>query len=124
MDVGFDLDPNFNGIMSALSLPGFVTSWLKKEGECMTTYLDEPSGHDLFSVYPNPANGNVTIHINEYAGSKTQLKLYDSMSRLVKQEFMISSSHTLNTQGLQPGLYFLLIENPVTKYPAQKLILY
>src|SRR5204863_7001059 len=63
-DAGFDLDPAFNGITSALSLPGFVTSWLKKEGECLATVISSTTTvHKIFSVFPNPIHSEATIEL-------------------------------------------------------------
>lgn len=60
---------------------------------------------DLFSVYPNPSNGNVTInHLK--AGST--INIYDESGRLIYQTITDGSTQFIN--GLNKGLYVLSVQ--------------
>ncbi len=124
-DFGFDLDPGFTGIMSALGLPGFVTSWLKKEGECFTTSVHEITAEKNFVVFPNPIHSQATITLkNNYGKTNFKLKIYDTTSRLVLEEIIYSNeSFTLYRKDLPSGIYFLEINGEKENYPIQKLII-
>jgi hypothetical protein len=123
-DFGFDLDPNFTGIMSALSLPGFVTSWLKKEGECLVTSVHDPVEEGSVSIFPNPVFSEATIQLKQTGTLQMELKIYDALSRLVSEDILISNTpYTFNRMDLTPGIYFLKLSGDEKNYPVQKLII-
>lgn len=67
------------------------------------------------AVYPNPSNGeNVTLIYNfEKNFSKAEYTLYDLSGRLIQSENLNSNnglfSHTINTAGLNTGLYIVSV---------------
>lgn len=54
IDLGLDLDPQFTGNTSALSLPGFVQSVFRDELSCPLS-VNETTTLNSISVFPNPA---------------------------------------------------------------------
>jgi len=80
------------------------------------------------TVYPNPANGeNVTLIYNfEKDFSKAEYTLYDLSGRIIQSESLNSNSglfsHTINTTGLNAGLYIVSV-NIDQRIIQQKLII-
>ncbi len=107
---GFDLDPSFNGVMSALGLPGFVTSWLLKDGNCVTTGIHSADNNvSAFSLYPNPAHDEITLTISdELEADNEQVKVYDAMGREVLYWNVNEMGASSNIRfQLSPGLYLI-----------------
>lgn len=79
----------------------------------------------LYSVYPNPNNGNFTINFNEASGADYSAKVYDLRGRLISNT-MISTSESLtkNIDLNQPqsGIYILKVSNG-SKESVKKLII-
>lgn len=92
---------------------------------------EEPKGlaeqndqNTLFEVYPNPTTGGMINVVFQNTGT-TQLTLCDSHGRLVRQHQISSAglqTHTLHTNGLPVGLYFLSMQTDGTSI-SKKIIL-
>jgi hypothetical protein len=124
---GFDLDPNFNGVMSALSLPGFVTSWLVKKGECIVTTVsslheDDDAG---FNIYPNPAGANFTFELNsKFYLENAAMRIYDVLGNEVFNQVLKSNSHILPFHlQLTKGMYFVKLNMTDNRNITTKLII-
>ena len=107
IDNGFDLDPNFNGMTSALSLPGFVQSTFRGEVVCTITGINENAGNveDNF-IFPNPSSVGFTL-----SNSKNQpieeIIVYDDTGRLMADFKAIpANSQFTFGQSLSAGFYF------------------
>ena len=77
--------------------------------DCLTLSLNESTIIPV-EVYPNPADHNLTIHLNEQI-EKSSLKIYNTYSLLVK-EIVLSNLQDANVDvsNLSPGMYFYSIE--------------
>ena len=64
-------------------------------------------------VFPNPANGKITILSNE-----NKCVLYDTNFRLL-ESIDLTISNTINTTNLKRGLYWLKVKNNVQKLIVQ-----
>ena len=107
-DTGIDLDPLFNGVTSALSLPGFVQSWLKGEGACGPTGIQPMQPQITLNVFPNPANDELFI---SGLTDKGILNIYNSLGEIVQTEYLDSDHGKLNISGLNAGVLFYSIQN-------------
>jgi hypothetical protein len=78
---------------------------------------------ELFKVYPNPSNGMVNLHINQFIGTVT-IQVIDCNGRVVytlpNEAFEIDKRIDLN--GLQKGIYMLKVSGESLNY-TQKIIL-
>lgn len=74
--------------------------------------VDEKEGNE-FIVYPNPASDVVTIVMKE--GSSDKIEIFNSAMQLVKSENMNSTKTQINVQSLSTGMYFVKINNTITK---------
>jgi hypothetical protein len=122
---GLDLDPSFNGVMSALSLPGFVTSWLLKDGHCIITNVNSSDNiDDGFSVYPNPTHGDIEISVGENLQTGNwNLEIADLAGRQVYSRIMSANSkqETINNK-LPAGLYLVMLQTADRRSFIKKLI--
>lgn len=78
---------------------------------------------DLFSVYPNPASGNVNIRFADAATGNAMINMIDLSGKIVMvQEVSTGKNASISVQNFQPGMYFMTIatENGST---TQKLII-
>jgi hypothetical protein len=67
-------------------------------------------------IFPNPATESVSFDLNE----SCKISFYNSAGILMKQQLASPSSNTVNISDLNPGLYFVKMNNNKT---AQKLII-
>ena len=72
------------------------------------------------SVYPNPTNGQITVQ-TERTPSPQNIQIYDISGRIVETQLIASlrneneNNITIDISHLQQGIYFLKIENKITK---------
>jgi hypothetical protein len=105
VDQGLDLDPNFMGVMSSLSLPGFVQSFLNNEGNCVFQSVESLTKENLLNVYPNPANATFTVEVKEELSS---LVLTDGTGKTIQQFSKPAAGKLISFgESLAPGIYFL-----------------
>ena len=66
-----------------------------------------------FSVFPNPANSNVTITLKEKSSGVSTISIYDINGKLIQKETITEgqNSFRIDTQNLSEGLYFIMIVN-------------
>jgi hypothetical protein len=82
-DNAIDLDPGFMGVSGALSLPGFMQTYLKLAtgAVCLTTDIAEAEETAAIPVYPNPSSGSFSIMLT----NDSQVNVYDHTGRLVEK---------------------------------------
>lgn len=74
--------------------------------------LDVPDTNEQQAVvYPNPFITEINIRNVEVR----TLKLFDVTGRLIKDYVTAGKIHTINVVDLRPGIYFLQINNSITK---------
>lgn len=90
---------------------------------CSTMGIDYFKEKEMFKVYPNPSNGLVHLHINQFIGIVT-IQVFDCNGRVVftlpKEAFDIDKR--IDLSRLQKGIYLLKVNNEALNY-TQKLIL-
>ena len=80
-------------------------------------------------LYPNPVNAPDNIHITlpQYVHNPSLLQITDMMGRVRWQDFTPSyhknTEYTISTQGLEPGLYQLRVQQK-NIYVQQNFIIY
>ena len=76
------------------------------------------------SIYPNPAQNQVNIKIDEaYAFTNLNVQVVDLTGRVVLDTQINSAMSLLNVEGLEKGLYLVSIANGSETIHASKLIL-
>lgn len=61
-----------------------------------------------FKMYPNPAKGNTLIQLPEEIVSG-EIKMYDSLGRVVKKQTITEIENKLDISNLNPGAYMVVI---------------
>lgn len=94
-----DFDPSFS--VSNVTVAGAEDAFLAHYtvGPLGLADMDALPGTNVF---PNPAAAGVFLQLQGFTGS---LSLFDMQGRLVRQ--IAAGIHTLSTEGLEPGVYFL-----------------
>ena len=101
-----DLDPNFNGITSALGLPGFVHSFVGSTEDCLSTGIRGNAWTASENIYPNPSSGSFNISMPEPA---EEITVFDFAQRIIekisypRKDFSFGEPYT-------PGIYFVFIK--------------
>lgn len=63
-----------------------------------------------FSIYPNPANSDFTIQLNDEAELESvSIQLFDALGRVVRKEQLTNSKTTFSVQNIKPGIYMVSI---------------
>lgn len=107
VDLGLDLDPNFNGITAALGLPGFVQSSFKAEVICSTGLNDMVSSEDL-TIYPNPSSGEFTLLLPSENRNDEWLLVSDVAGRAIEKIFVHRDKDKINLGKVySAGSYFI-----------------
>lgn len=74
---------------------------------------DLAAGSSLFRIFPNPADGLVTIEVDRSISGSCELRLFDLAGIMVKKiQQTVPAGHefVMNLSGLAKGLYFLKIQ--------------
>jgi hypothetical protein len=88
-------------------------------GEALYTNISEVKGEE-FKIFPNPANGSVTVLSGSYG---VEVAITDLRARTVLQSRSESKASAINLEGLDNGIYFLKVASG-DKIHIQKLIRY
>ncbi|MEL7119010.1 MAG: glucoamylase family protein [Bacteroidota bacterium] len=78
-----------------------------------------------FDVFPNPATENIQIKLNFPITSSAQLTIFDSKGQLLfaeKLENAKSYNHSINTNHLQTGVYYLKMESAIGNHTKRFII--
>jgi hypothetical protein len=105
--MGFDLDPNFMGITSALGLPAFVQSYFKGEVLCTVSSVDEIHASS-FSINPSASKSGFTL---EFADTElpVSITVYDLSGKIIYTSDNIRQSGFYFGDTFKPGLYLVSI---------------
>lgn len=92
-------------------------------GPNCTLAVDYFANPDLIRVYPNPAQGDVQLRINQFVG-KLHIQLVDTNGRVVYEEndAAFQLEKTLHLGNLQTGVYVLNVTGDQLKY-TQKVVI-
>ncbi|QTY27535.1 zinc-dependent metalloprotease [Flavobacterium sp. CS20] len=100
---------------------GNINSWSIEV--CSAEFLDsEDFNKDIFTLYPNPANGFVILQFNQ-TSENADVKIYDLNGRLVKHKILdnFSQSQRLDINELNRGIYLVKVNQNISQ-TVKKLI--
>ncbi|MFL5764780.1 MAG: T9SS type A sorting domain-containing protein [Bacteroidia bacterium] len=80
------LDPSFMGVSGALSLPGFMQTYLKLAtgATCLTTDIADVNAEEELPVYPNPSASGFNMELK----TLSMITIYDYTGRLIETHNM------------------------------------
>ncbi len=120
---GLDLDPGFMGVNAALTLPGFMQSYLKVATgtTCpLPTGIAEQALENVQPVFPNPSSTGFTIDLSNAATAL--ISIYDYTGKLIEAHANVNSVFTFGNQ-YSKGIYFVKVESghQVQNYKVVKM---
>ena len=71
--------------------------------------VDEITGRQFFSMYPNPASNQLTIQAGFSSGETPQLSVFDLTGKLVIGQLLQNEITHVNTNNLCEGVYFVSV---------------
>lgn len=84
-------------------------------GNCIKTGIETIYNKHHFEVFPNPANDNITVRLNEKTGCNNASIYNCSGVLLQKVPIALNQSELkLNLSDIQPGLYFIVLQGDIT----------
>ena len=75
----------------------------------------------IFSLYPNPTNGDINIKLNEQG--KCKVKLINTLGQVVFSTTLTSLSSDINLSNLDKGIYTIELEKN-QKVFSERLIIH
>ncbi|MGE0568262.1 MAG: T9SS type A sorting domain-containing protein [Bacteroidia bacterium] len=83
--------------------------------------LTENNLETQFELYPNPANEQVTVYVND-ANANTSISVLNALGQVVLTENRVSDKNVINTESLAKGVYFVKVSDG-TRSSTTKLII-
>ncbi len=117
----FNTSQTYSGALNSFTIPLDEFPVFIRAGSPLITTLDSVISsvtglHTLnkttnrFSVYPNPANRQLSVSGVEFKnGNKYLLQLYDIFGRTLLQKFINNETSTFSVETLEQGVYFYTI---------------
>ncbi|MCW3078108.1 MAG: hypothetical protein JWO32_2717, partial [Bacteroidetes bacterium] len=105
----FDPGPGVHNISSNGSDDLFIA----KYNSCFLTVGEKEITHNpFFSLYPNPANGFITLLNGTNVPAKTEVTLFNSLGEKIFQSTILEkNSFTIDVKEYQRGIYFMEAKN-------------
>ena len=73
-----------------------------------------------FTIYPNPSNDVISISFSELTSKNGTIRFISAEGKLIEsREYTNSSVETFDVKSLNPGIYFLQIDNAIEKVVVQ-----
>lgn len=102
-----------SGMVGTFDKPSFVLNTGFQQFDNLLVSIEEVSSSLHFKLYPNPFRDHFYLDIQASNQIDVNIQLFDNYGRLLIDkdlgESLVISKQTIQTQGLTPGLYNLLI---------------
>lgn len=105
-----NLDPNYQGITSALGLPEFAQNFFITENSCLATMVNPISSSGKFFLSPNPAAEAFNLSTGGFT-APLAITVCDSEGRLIVETENFNGQTFSFGEDLKPGIYFVTIKN-------------
>lgn len=97
-----------------------VTRRAEWTGNSFTVGIDDLDDATVFTAYPNPASGPITLSAPAMAGSRVEL--VDATGRLVETNTLTGERVVIGTDALRAGVYNLVLTTPSGQRTAQRVV--
>lgn len=123
-DTTFRLEQNTNPQMFKIKLPGAVTSfefdpdnWLLKKVQGINQLPEIPSDDNYFEVKPNPFTNELVMTFKNESAEDEKVEIIGLNGRVLSKTIIKRKKETsINTSGIQPGTYLLVVSHGNEKY--------
>lgn len=106
-----------------LAMLGALSYFNTFKEDCLTGIAEAGSQFN-FTMFPNPAQQQVQLHIPSAAQHHNlQLRVYDLSGKVMKRKQVNSGVNTLNISGLSTGMYHLQVLNGSGMQVTKKLVI-
>ena len=112
--------------VDTMQYPGSVTVTCGELTKTYTVTINYVEGIDeqvlnRFTLYPNPANDQVTIILDKKAKA-TEVVLYNMAGQVVLTQALSDNQTQLNIRSLRSGIYFAAVRNGASVLGVQKIV--
>lgn len=76
----------------------------------------------MMSIYPNPANNNVTINMQNMPGNNFTIQVYNRFNNKIGEYHSNSNSINLSTAHLANGIYFVVVTSDKTRATTKIIV--
>jgi hypothetical protein len=83
------------------------------EQACVAASAESTAPHDVFSVYPNPSSGSITIGLTA-TPSQSRFEILNLHGQVLISRELTESTTVIDISSLSPGVYFFRIMGTVT----------
>ena len=90
----------------SISLPALSTTAIVLKGNGVATNISQLINNDQITIYPNPANQNITIQYSKEIGS---VIIYNTIGEIIYNK--ASNKNNIDISNLQNGVYFVIIKD-------------
>jgi hypothetical protein len=111
--------PTADGIYTVVVYYANGCSSVSADYTFVQTGISSISPEEVFSVYPNPAIGNLNIVADRQSENET-IKMYDIEGRNVISQLIQGGSNTIDVSSLSEGVYYVSLHNVVKKVFVKK----
>ena len=78
---------------------------------------DDPStGSGIFTVYPNPTNGILTIHHSSFRIQNSEFRITNLMGQTLMTGQITAETQQINVSSLPQGMYFISVGDVTRKF--------
>lgn len=84
-----------------------------KKGDT-TSAVNDSEASTEFSVYPNPSTDK--IYLKNISLSGQEISIYNIEGQIVKSFIMNSNVNEISVSELQPGVYFIKVDNNIIRF--------
>ena len=93
---------------------------------CLTTGIEAISDHPEFEIYPNPANGEITVSCTNTIEGNAHIEIFDLTGQTIYRSNSINAAtgfkYTIYTGNLATGAYLIKVTNEDGKFAVKRLI--
>jgi type IX secretion system substrate protein/nidogen-like len=99
-----------------------ITYTIDVTRDCLTAGINEPAVKNDFSVYPNPADKNLTIKLEDVT-DVTFVKMYDVLGSQVFSAGLNAYKTDIDVSGFAKGMYFIELFKGANPVSVKKIII-
>lgn len=107
---------------------GSDCAWLDNivfPGTTVIISVEECTGDDPFTLYPNPSNGKFQLQLHSANSEDLKVKVYNSLGKVVFTEVLntnTGSNFSIDLGEISPGLYLMELSLPNTQWLKKVLV--
>jgi len=110
-------------IINSVSLQSGKVITLDVKLKPVTTGIKNPSAENLFTIYPNPSSGFLTLDFHNILSGNSLLSFYTVLGTCVLTKTVTESKSVIDVSQISKGVYFIEVETQGVKSVERKKII-